>query len=373
LHSSRFLEHFSELPDPRMDRQKRHSLMDILFIAICAVVCGGTSFVDMEDLGRAKFEWFAERLDLENGIPSHDTFRRVFSLINPDQFRACFMNWTKAMREAVGGDIIAFDGKTLRRSFDMATGLSAIHVLNAWSNANGFCLGQMKVDGKSNEITAMPALMKLMDIRGSVITADALNCQKEIASQIIEEGGDYILALKGNQQSLHEDVKLFFEDGISEGFDVPCGFYEHPDWGHGRTENRKCWTVDVEHLDWFKHTDQWKGLASIVCVEDARRTRDTETVERRYFIASIRNTKKIATSIRHHWNVENKLHWVMDVDFDEDLCRARTDHAPENFALLRQIAHNLIKQESSRKVSVRRKINKAGWDNRFLARILAGV
>jgi predicted transposase YbfD/YdcC len=347
--------------------------MDILFIGICAVVCGGRSFVDMEDLGCAKYDWFAERLDLENGIPSHDTFRRVFSLISPAAFRACFMVWTQAISEAVGGDIIGFDGKTLRRSFDTATGLSAIHVLNAWSNANDFCLGQMKVDGKSNEITAMPALMKLMDIRGSVITADALNCQKEIASQIIEEGGDYVLALKSNQQTLHEDVKLFFEDGISEGFEVPCGFYEHLDWGHGRTENRKCWTVDVEHLDWFKHKEQWKGLASIVCVEGTRCTRDTQTVEKRYFIASIRNTKKIARSIRHHWNVENKLHWVMDVDFDEDSCRARTDHAPENFALLRQIAHNLIKQESSKRVSVRRKINKAGWDNEFLARIVAGV
>jgi len=373
LASTSFVEHFGKLPDPRMDRQKRHSLMDILFISVSAVICGATSFVDMEDFGCAKFDWFAERLELENGVPSHDTFRRVFSLINSDEFRACFMAWTKAISKEVSGDIIAFDGKTLRRSFDTATGLSAVHVLNAWSNANDFCVGQMKVDGKSNEITAMPALMKLMDIRGSVVTADAMNCQKEIASQIIEEGGDYVLSLKSNQQSLHEDVKLFFEDAISEGFDVPCGFYEYPDWGHGRTENRKYWAVAIEDLEWFEHKDQWSGLVSIACVESTRRSRDTESVERRYFISSLKSITKIARSIRQHWNVENKLHWVMDVDFDEDSCRARSDHAPENFALLRQIAHNLVKQESSKTVSVRRKINKAGWDNDFLARILAGV
>lgn len=373
MHSTSFLEHFGELPDPRVDRQKRHLLMDILFISVCAVICGATSFVDMEDFGFAKLEWFRERLELPNGIPSHDTFRRVFSLIDPEGFRACFMAWTQAISRAVNGDIIALDGKTLRRSFGSTTGLDAIHVLNAWSSANDFCVGQMKVDGKSNEITAMPELLKLMDIRGSTVTADALNCQKEIASQIVEQGGDYVLAVKANQASLHEDVKLFFEDGIAEGFDVPCVLTEQDDWGHGRTENRKCYSVEVAHLDWFKHKEEWKGLKSIACIESARRTRDTESIQRRYFISSLSDTARIARSIRHHWRIENKLHWVMDVDFDEDSCRARTDHAPENFAMLRQIAHNLIKQESSRKVSVRRKINKAGWDNDFLARIVAGV
>ena len=372
MSSTSFAEHFGELPDPRMDRQKRHALMDVLFISVCSVICGATSFVDMEDFGSAKLDWFVGRLELVNGIPSHDTFRRVFSLIDSTQFTRCFVSWSEEISRAVGGDIIAFDGKTLRRSFNSATGLDAIHVLNAWSSANDFCVGQMKVDGKSNEITAMPQLMGLMDIRGSVITADALNCQKEIANQIIEQGADYVLAVKGNQQSLHEDIELFFEDGISEGFDVPATFYESDDWGHGRTETRKCWSVEVEDLDWFKH-EEWKGLASIVCVENTRRTSETESVQRRFFISSLRDTERIAQCIRYHWNVENKLHWVLDVDFDEDLCRARIDHAPENFALLRQIAHNLIKQESSKDVSVRRKINRAGWDNDFLARIVAGV
>ena len=366
-------EHFDELPDPRMDRRKRHSLMDVLFISICAVICGATSFVDMYDFGCAKEDWLRRHLDLENGIPSHDTFRRVLSLVDPDGFRQCFMSWTESLSEATGRDIIAFDGKTLRRSFDSATGLSAIHLMNAWSCENDFCVGQLKVDGKSNEITAMPALMKLMDIRDSVVTADAMNCQKNIASQIIEQGGDYVLAVKGNQPSLHDDVKLFFDGSLSDGFEVPYKCSEHDDWGHGRTENRKYWLVNVEQLDWFKHKPDWHGLKTIACVESTRRIRDSESVERRYFISSLENIALISRSIRHHWNVENKLHWVMDVDFNEDACRARTDHGAENFALLRQIAHNLIKQESSKKISVRRKILKAGWENDFLLRILIGV
>jgi predicted transposase YbfD/YdcC len=367
------MDNFDELPDPRMDRRKRHSLLDILFISICAVICGATSFVDMYDFGCAKEDWLRDHLNLENGIPSHDTFRRVLSLLDPEAFRACFMSWTSAISEAVNGDIIAFDGKTLRQSFDTATGMSAIHVMNAWSSENDFCVGQMKVDGKSNEITAMPALMKLMNIEGSVVTADALNCQKEIAKQIIEQGGEYVLAVKSNQGSLHEDVKLFFEDALSESFDVPHSFCEKDDWGHGRAENRKCWVVDVGHLEWFRHKDGWKGLKSIVCIESTRRLRDNSSIERRYFISSLCNVDKIAKSIRHHWNIENKLHWVMDVDFDEDSCRARTDFGAENFALLRQIAHNLIKQESTKKISIRRKILKAGWENEFLIRILAGI
>ena len=367
-----FADHFSELPDPRLERQKRHSLMAVLFIAVCAVICGATSFVDMQDFGRSKKDWLKERLDLTYGIPSHDTFGRVFSLIDPEAFRACFADWTRAISKAVGGDIIAFDGKTLRQSFDTATGLSAIHVMNAWSSANDFCMGQMKVDGKSNEITAMPVLLKMMDIEGSVVTADALNCQKEIAEQIVNQGGDYVLALKGNHQLLHEDTKLFFEDAIRDGFDVPYGFHERDDYGHGRIENRKYWSVAVDQLDFLRNKDEWKGLKTIVCVQSRRSLKSTESIESRYFISSLDKINPIAKSIRHHWNVENKLHWVMDVDFDEDACRVRTDHAPENFAMLRQIAHNLIKQESSKNVSVRRKINKAGWDNDFLARVVAG-
>jgi predicted transposase YbfD/YdcC len=371
LASTSFVDHFEGLSDPRMERQRLHSLESVLFIAVCAVICGATSFVDMEDFGNAKLDWFSERLEMPNGVPSHDTFQRVFSLIDPVQFEECFIDWTEAIRQAVDGDIIAFDGKTLRRSFNNSTGLGAIHVLNAWSSANDFCIGQMKVDGKSNEITAMPKLIKLLDVRGCVITADALNCQKEIAREIIDGGGNYVLAVKANQPSLHDDIKLLFEDSISEGFEVAYTECEADDWGHGRAETRRCWSVCIKDLEWFKHSG-WAGLSSIACVQSTRRTRDGESVERRYFIASFDDTAKIARSVRHHWHVENKLHWVLDVDFDEDSCRARTDHEPENFALLRQIAHNLIRRESSKKVSIRRKMNKAGWDCDFLARIVAG-
>lgn len=366
-------EHFDEMKDPRIDRQKRHSLMDIIFIAVCAVICGATSFVDMYDFGCAKEEWLRKHLGLANGIPSHDTFRRVFSLINPEVFRACFMNWTQAISEATGGDIIAFDGKTLRHSFDTATGLGAIHVMNAWSCENDLCLGQMKVDSKSNEITAMPALMRLMDIKGSVVTADALNCQKEIAGQAIDGGADYVLALKSNQPTLHEDVKLFFEDALAEGFDVPVRHCESEDWGHGRSEIRHCWIVNVENLEWFKHASEWKGLKSIACVQGIRRTRDGQSVENRYFISSLEIEKTIAKAVRHHWSVENKCHWVMDVNFDEDACRVRKDHAPENFALVRQVAHNLIKQQPKNGVSIRRRMRIAGYDTDFLTKILIGI
>jgi predicted transposase YbfD/YdcC len=369
--NTNIFEHFEELSDPRMDRRKRHSLMDILFISICAAICGATSFVDIHDFGCAKEDWFREYLDLENGIPSHDTFRRVFSLINPDDFVRCFVNWTSAISKAVNKDIIAFDGKTLRHSFNNSTGIGAVHVMNAWSCENNFCLGQMKVDGKSNEITTMPTLLALLNIEDSVVTADALNCQKEIASQIVNQGGDYVLALKGNQHTLHEDVKLLFEDSLVEGFDIPYNSTQSNDWGHGRSENRKCWAVDVSNLEWFEHKE-WDGLKSIICVESTRRIKDEESIERRYFISSLNKINLIAKAIRCHWNIENKLHWVMDVDFDEDKCRIRTDNAPQNFALLRQIAHNLLKQESSKNVSIRRKIKKAGWDNDFLARIVAG-
>lgn len=366
-------EHFNELPDPRMDRKKRHSLMDILFISICSVICGATSFVDMHDFGCAKSEWLDDYLDLYNGIPSHDTFRRVFALIDPDCFVKCFMKWTEAISDAVDGDIIAFDGKTLRHSFDSATGLRAVHVMNAWSCENDFCLAQMMVDGKSNEITAMPALLKLININGSVVTADALNCQKDIAEQIVESGGDYVLALKGNHPFLYEDTKLFFEDAIIDGFDMPSASCEQNDYGHGRIENRKYYCVETKHLDFLRNTDEWKGLKSVACVQCRRHTKDGESLEIRYFISSLENIQKIAKSIRHHWSIENKLHWVMDVDFDEDDCRVRIDYAPQNFALLRKIAHNLIKQESSKSISVRRKIKKAGWDNDFLGRIITGL
>lgn len=369
-----FDEYFDELDDPRLDRQKRHSLKDILFISLCAVVCGAKSFVDMADFGRAKFEWFKEHLELENGIPSHDTFRRVYSLIDPEQFKKCFVSWTEAMSEAVD-DVISFDGKSIRHSFDSATGMSAIHVLNAWSSMNDFCIGQMKVDGKSNEITAMPKLIKMMEVKGSVITADALNCQKDIAGTIVAEGADYVLALKDNHHDLFENVKLYFETSLTDGFLEKYQSSEENDCGHGRVETRRYYVVKVEDLPWLEGLEQWKGLKSVACVESIRCIKSTHTESRecRYFISSLDVISRISRAIRCHWNVENKLHWVMDVDFGEDACRVRKDHAPENFALIRQIAHNLLKlKQTTDNRSVRRKINLCCWDNDFLASVVAG-
>jgi predicted transposase YbfD/YdcC len=372
MESNIFDDYFSDLDDPRVDRQKRHSLMDILFISLCGVVCGAKSFVDMADFGRAKFEWFEERLILENGIPSHDTFRRVYSLIDPEQFRVCFTSWTEAISEAVD-DVISLDGKSLRRSFDSATGMSAIHILNAWSSANDFCLGQMKVDGKSNEITAMPKLIKMMNVKGAVITADALNCQKDIAETIVDQGADYVLALKGNHHDLFEDVKLYFATSLSDGFEEKYQVYEENDCGHGRIETRRYYVVKVSDLPWLGGKDQWKGLKSVACVESTRITKSTNTESRecRYFISSLDVVSRISRAIRCHWNVENKLHWVMDVDFGEDACRVRKDHGPENFASIRQIAHNLLKRAGDTR-SIRRKINLCCWDNDFLASVVGG-
>jgi predicted transposase YbfD/YdcC len=367
-----FDDYFGELDDPRLDRKKQHSLMDILFISLCAVVCGAKSFVDMADFGRAKIEWFNERLRLENGIPSHDTFRRVYSLIDPEQFQECFISWTGAISKEVH-DVIAFDGKSLRHSFDSSTGMSAIHVMNAWSSANDLCLGQMKVDGKSNEIKAMPKLLKMMDVKGAVITADALNCQKDIAKQIVDQGADYVLALKGNHESLFEDAKLYFETSLSEGFEERRQAYEENGCGHGRVESRGYYAVRVEELPWLRGRDEWKGLKSIVCVESTRyaKSTKTQTKEIRCFISSLESISRISRAIRCHWNVENKLHWVMDVDFDEDACRVRKDHAPVNFGLIRQIAHNLLKHAGDNR-SVRRKMNLCCWDNDFLASVVGG-
>ena len=373
-----FEEFFEELPDPRIDRRKRHSLLDILFVSVCAVICGATSFVDMADFGNAKEGWLRERLELENGIPSHDTFRRLFILLEPDAFLQCFVKWASHLAEVISrpdgraGDVVALDGKTLRRSFSEATGLGAVHVLNAFSSVSGLCLGQLKVGEKSNEITAVPALLEMLDVAGSVVTADALNTQKEIAAKVIAKGGDYCLALKGNHPTLHKEVKLYFESGLREGFEENVFCCEGQDYGHGRSELRQTWLVSTKELPWLE-TKGWTGLRSIVASKSTRSLKNRESVEIRYFLTSLTDVKKAASSIRSHWQVENNLHWVLDVDFREDDCTARTGHAAENFALLRKIALNMLKKESTKKTSIRRKVNKACWDNDFLARIVCGV
>jgi len=372
--STDFFAHFSILPDPRVERTKKHRLIDILFIAVCTIICGGESFTDMELFGEAKEEWLRTVLELPHGIPSHDTFGRVFSLLDPQAFGECFLRWSAALHEASKGEVIALDGKTLRHSFDRATDQSALHLVSAWASENGLALGQLKVEGKSNEITALPALLKLLDVQGCVVTMDAMGCQKQLAGQIVEQKGDYVLCLKGNQGSLHEETRYFFEEAKAMKFhDVPYDYHETVEKDHGRIEIRRCWMVEEVAIQWLGREDQWPGLASIAAIEAERRIGKKVTKETRYFISSLKGSaKQLAEAARKHWGIENSLHWVLDVTMNEDRSRVRKDHAPENLALLRRLALNLIKKTKRPKASVRGSIKKAGWDNSFLEAILVG-
>ncbi len=378
--SPSLLSHFTSLPDPRIERTKEYPLLDILAIALCAVLSGAEDYVAMQEFGEARKEWLADRFGLAKGIPSHDTFRRVFSLLDPEAFGKCFMAWTQALHEQTQGEVIALDGKTLRHSFDTATGQAAIHLVSAWATQQGLSLGQVKVSDKSNEITALPALLKLLDIKGCLVTIDAMGCQKAIAAQIIEGGGDYLLSLKGNQTSLHADVRLFFEDARAQDFfakdashRIAYQYDEQREKDHGRIEVRRVWMVDGEQIAWLAQKEQWKGLASLVAVESERHLGEKVSVETRYFLCSLSGSvKKVARGVRAHWGIENGLHYTLDVAFEEDACRVRKDHAPENFATLRRIALNLLKQEKSLRVGVKNKRHKAGWDTRYLEVVLAG-
>jgi predicted transposase YbfD/YdcC len=372
--STDFFVHFSIIPDPRVDRTKKHRLIDILFIAVSTIICGGEDFTDMESFGEAKEQWLRKFLELPHGIPSHDTFGRVFSLLDPQAFGECFVRWSAALHEATKGEVIALDGKTLRHSFDTAAGQSALHLVSAWATENGIALGQLKVDGKSNEITALPELLKLLDVKGCVVTMDAMGCQKELAGQIKKQGGDYVLCLKGNQGSLHEETRYFFDEAQKMKFhDVPYRYHETVEKDHGRIEIRRCWMVEDIAIQWLAREDQWPGLASIAAIEAERRTGKKKTKETRYFISSLTgNVEELAEAARKHWGIENSLHWVLDVTMNEDGSRIRKDHAPENMALLRRLALNLIKKAKPPKKSVRGSIKKAGWDNSFLEAMLVG-
>jgi predicted transposase YbfD/YdcC len=367
-----FFAHFSILPDPRVERTKKHLLIDILFIAVCTIICGGEGFTDMEDFGEAKEAWLRKLLELPHGIPSHDTFRRVFSLLDPQAFGECFLRWTAALHIATKGKVIALDGKTLRHSFDTASGQAALHLVSAWASENGITLGQLKVEGKSNEITALPALLKLLDVKGQVVTMDAMGCQKELAGQIVYQQGDYVLCVKANQGNLRQELEYFFQEAKRMGWrDVPYRYHETVEKDHGRIEIRRCWMVEEVAVEWLAREDQWPGLASIAAIEAERRIGQEVTKETRYFISSLQGSVKgLAEAARQHWGIENSLSWVLDVTMNEDRSRIRKDHAPENMALLRRLALNLVKKAQLPKSSVRRRIKKAGWDNSFLEAIL---
>ena len=365
------LEHFADLTDPRVERTKLHQLLDILVMAMCATICGAEGWEDFAEFGKAKREWFETFLELPNGIPSPDTFRRVLQRLDPKEFEACFLRWVQSVNKIASGQIVALDGKQLRGSRDAAASLSAIHMVSAWACENRLVLGQIKVDDKSNEITALPELLRALALTGCIVTIDAMGCQTKIAEQIIDGEADYVLALKGNQGLLHEDVANYFSWAERTGFqEIADTFAETLEKDHGRIEHRRCWaTGDVA---WLEQQAQWRGLQSIVMVEADREVIGKgRTVERRYFISSLpAEAKPLLAAVRGHWGIENSLHWCLDVAMREDASRIRRDHAPENVAILRHIALNLLKQEKSCKLGIKRKQLKAGWEHDYLLKVL---
>jgi len=373
------IEHFKDLPDPRVDRTKDHDLIDILVIAICTLLCAGESFNDMEDFGHAKHDWFKTFLRLRNGIPSHDTFNRLFAALDPKAFLDCFLRWTQSLRQAVPQEIVALDGKALRRALN--TDQSVKYVVSAWAESNGLVLGQLKVADKSNEITALPELLRVLELSGCIVTVDAMGTQKKIAREIIEADADYVLALKGNHETVHEEVKTFLADDVAEiskprtvgaklsKAAATLAVLETVEKDQGRLETRRYY--QSAELDWFADRSKWEGLKSVGVVEARRELGGQRTVERRYYLTSLPlDVETFARAVRGHWGVENKLHWVLDVCFREDQSRARAGYAAENLATLRRLALNLLKREKTKKRGIKGKQLNAGWDHAYLLQLL---
>lgn len=363
-------QHFGSLPDPRTNKNIRHLLDDIVIISILAVICGADDFKAIQRFGRAKEDWLVTFLVLPNGIPSHDTFRAVFCAMSPTAFQECFCSWVNALIGGLDSQIVAIDGKTVRGSKNRRHGKSAIHMVSAWAADNKLVLGQVKTEEKSNEITAIPELLKVLDIRGCIVTTDAMGCQGKITKQIIFGGADYVLALKENHKKLYDAVEAFFSEADSNGYEtIDVDYHEVKESGHGRIETRRYWTAHAPED--LPNKAKFDSLRTIGMVESTRVVDGNESIEHRYYISSIDNdAEKFGVATRDHWGVENPLHWRLDVGFREDECRLRTGNAAENFSTLRRIALNLLTSDKATSLGIKNKRLAAGWDNDYLIKLL---
>ncbi|MCO5221856.1 MAG: ISAs1 family transposase [Thermomicrobiales bacterium] len=361
------------LSDPRSPHRRQHKLVDLVTIALCAVLSGADSWVDVAEWGRSKEPWLRTFLELPAGIASHDTFSRLFRLLDPQALEAVLLDWVRATLPApTGQSVIAVDGKTLRRSHDRATGQTALHLISAWATESGLALGQWVVPDHTNEITALPTVLEAVVVPGTVITLDAMGCQREVAETIVTQGGAYVLALKGNQNQLHADVRDFFVDGLATGFAAPIDQAETVEKGHGRIEKRVCWaSEDANLLRYLDPDERWAGMRSVAMVQAERRIGNDRSVERRYYLSSLpADALRLNRIVRTHWQIENQLHWVLDTAFAEDQCRVRMGDGAQNLALLRKVALSLLKRDATAKLGIAGKRRKAGWDEQYLLHIL---
>ncbi|MCC5664235.1 ISAs1 family transposase [Nostoc sp. CHAB 5784] len=365
--------HFAELKDPRVERTKKHQLTDILVIAILAVIAGAQGWEDIENYGISKQQWLEEFLALPNGIPSDDTFRRVFEFIDPDALNRCFLSWVETLVTKMAGEIIPIDGKTIRGSYDRNQGKSALHVISAWSSEQHLVLAEMKVEDKSNEITAIPALLELLDITGSIITIDAMGTQTEIAKKIIGKKADYVLALKANHPTLYSQVTEWFETALADNFHlIDVSDDKRIEKAHHRREIREVWTVPVTAIGELYQPKLWAGLQTLVMVVRVRHLWNKTTREVQFYLTSLNSDAQlIGRAIRKHWGIENEAHWTLDCTFAEDACRIRSFHSPRNFALLRRIALNALNYEQTYKRSLRQKMKRTAMDNNYMIRVLS--
>ncbi len=374
LNAASVLEYLGTVPDPRKARTRLHSLKDILVLSLCAIICGADGFVAIEEFGILKEEWLKTFLDLSNGIPSHDTIGRVFAHLSPKALESVFRAWMKAVAVLTKGEVVAIDGKTLRRSFREAGSGLFVHMVSAWATRNRVVLGQVKTEEKSNEITAIPELLGLLDLKGCVVTIDAMGCQKDIAARIVDVGADYCLTVKDNQPTLREDLVATFDAARTDpAVLATMNYTETSEKGHGRIEVRRCWTTTA--LDGVSQADQWKGLRSLALIEVDRTVGGRTSTEQRYVISSCQgfSAAKALKTVRAHWGIENQLHWVLDVAFREDDCRVRAGNAAENFAVLRHVALNLLKKVQGTKVGIKIRRLRAGWDDDFLMQVLGAA